>query len=335
MSKNQSSSYEKINYSLRPGKAIERKIFCEALGKLSHFSNFENYRYIGFGSTYFSDFSLIHRRLGINDLISIEMDSENSERFEFNRPFSCISTIFEHSNDALPRLKWSDPTILWLDYDYKLDRTMLQDINTFFTRAVPGSFFIISLNIRPDESDKLDAKNLKKHRIEKLTHRVGREKLPADINERNLGIKGNIDTIHEIISDQINEILLSRNGLIDEDEEKINFEQIFNIYYRDGVPMLTIGGIIFQSKQRFIFDAAKFDEYPFTRNGAEPFEIIVPSLTFKEIYTLDELLPDQIDMQDGKIKEEAKTNLPTLKPEDIKEYSKIYRYFPRFAEANF
>ena len=196
----ESSSYEKINYSLRPAKAIERKMICETLSKLSHFQNIEEYQYVGFGSPYFSDFSLIHRNLGIQDLISIEKDDFNSERFDFNRPYSCIKTIFEHSNDALPKLNWEKLTILWLDYDYRLDSSMLTDISTFFTKAQPGSFFIITIDIKPEEpkAEKLTNKELKQYRIDNLRKRLGNVKLPADIDKRNLGVKGNISTIQEI-----------------------------------------------------------------------------------------------------------------------------------------
>ena len=83
-------TYEKINYSLRPAKSIERKMLGNAFRKLSDFGAVESYRYIGFGSTYFSDFILFHKALGIKHMISIERDRENEERFRFNCPFRCI-----------------------------------------------------------------------------------------------------------------------------------------------------------------------------------------------------------------------------------------------------
>jgi hypothetical protein len=75
-------SYEKINYGLRPAKCIERKMMCEAFRRLSEFGSVESYRYIGFGSTYFSDFSLFHKHLGITNMISMEQDEHNAPRFE-------------------------------------------------------------------------------------------------------------------------------------------------------------------------------------------------------------------------------------------------------------
>ncbi len=69
-----SESYMQINYSLRPAKSVERKMLCEAIKRLAVFDKIESYKYVGFGSAYFSDFSLIHRSLGIEDMLSIEKD---------------------------------------------------------------------------------------------------------------------------------------------------------------------------------------------------------------------------------------------------------------------
>ncbi len=332
------SSYEKINYSLRPAKAIERKMFCQSMQKLSHFQNIETYRYVGFGSPFFSDFSLIHRALGISNLISLEKDDQNKDRFIFNRPFSCIESIFKHSNDALPGLGWSQPTILWLDYDYKLSSNMLKDVTTFFSQAGSGSMFVITFDIKADEpkNEKLTTKKLKQFRIDELRKRVGREYLPADIERKNLGHKGNIPIIHEIVNDLINEVLITRNGVIPDKYDRFLYKQIFNFYYNDGTPMLTLGGILFKEKQKDIFKKANFNELGFTKPGKTPFIIEVPSLTYKEIRALDQLLPDKIDLEDGKVKKSSgkSIKLPNLRKEDIIKYSKVYRYFPAFAETN-
>lgn len=334
------SSYEKINYSLRPAKAIERKMFCETMQKLSHFQNIETYQYVGFGSTYFSDFSLIHRMFGIEKMTSIEQDKNNSHRFEFNKPYSCIEMIFDNSNDALNDIDWYIPTVLWLDYDSKLDNGMFKDINTFFSQAQPSSMFIISIDIKPDDpplDQEMTAKEIKEFRLNKLMKRVNPIKLPYNIENRNLGIKGNNELAYEIVNDQITEALNTRNGVIQDPKKEIFFQQIFNIYYNDGTPMLTIGGIIFQESQREIVETAKFNDLKFYTDIGESFRIEVPSLTFKEIYTLNELLPDHVNIGTGKIDPsmQKKSKLPELSDDDVKKYAKVYRYFPTFAETNF
>src|SRR5690349_11519838 len=114
-------SYEHINYSLRPAKHVERKMLVESFRKLSEFDAIRNYRYIGFGSIYFSDFHLLHKSLGITNMLSIEKDEHNQSRFEFNSPFDCVDIKFGMSDAILPTLEWENiPTIIWLDYDGKL-----------------------------------------------------------------------------------------------------------------------------------------------------------------------------------------------------------------------
>jgi len=53
-------SYRLINYNLRPAKSVERKMLAEGMSRLSIFGKIEDYNYVGFGSTFFSDFLLLH-----------------------------------------------------------------------------------------------------------------------------------------------------------------------------------------------------------------------------------------------------------------------------------
>src|SRR3954447_22525223 len=84
------ASYERINYGLRPAKTIERKMLADTFRRLTTFGSLSSYRYVGFGSTYFSDFIAFHRALNITNMISVEKDEENAERFDFNVPFKCV-----------------------------------------------------------------------------------------------------------------------------------------------------------------------------------------------------------------------------------------------------
>jgi hypothetical protein len=154
------ASYRRINYALRPAKAVERKMLCEMFLRLHPFARVEQYRYIGFGSIYFSDFHLFHRSLGISDMLSIERDVDAKECFEFNRPYQCVRLDFRPSSEVLPELNWMSPAIVWLDYDGKLDESVLSDVITFFNRAHSGSLLLVSINVQaerePDEQGRKD-----------------------------------------------------------------------------------------------------------------------------------------------------------------------------------
>ena len=101
-----------------------------------------------------------------------------------------------------------------------------------------------------------------------------------------------------------------------------------------GSKMMTIGGLLLNSNDLEIFESLSFDEYKFVKEGEESFDIVVPSLTLKEIRFLNGLLPDGVD-SDGRILDEALCALsnPNIPSSDIKKYSKIYSFFPLYTEA--
>lgn len=321
------SSFRKINYALRPAKSVERKMLSFALKKLNHFADLSTYQYIGFGATTFHDFTLFHKDLGIHKMFSMEM-SGNKKRFNFNKPFHCINMKFGDSQTILPSLDWTQKTILWLDYDKTIQKSYLNDISTFFSSAISGSTFLITINCDPeiygDENE---------NRKENLINEIGESNLPfgnkpIDFSSNNLPI-----TLHKIINTQIKSIILNRNGGLIADE-KLAYEQLFNFHYADGAKMMTIGGVLFKETDKEKFNSANFDEYPFIKKNDEIFNIDIPILTVKEIRFLNSLLPNGID-GNGEILGEKINNAsnPNLPATDIQKYSKIYSFFPLYTEA--
>jgi len=297
------SSYEKINYSLRPSKNIERKMLCEVIARLSLIYSIEKYRYIGFGSPYFTDFVLLHKMFGINDLISIEKDKFNEDRFVFNKPYLCIEMMFEDSHEALKKIKdWNKPSILWLDYDQRLDSKMLDDTTTFFSLASPGSMFIITINVKPDDFEKdedgdliiPENKSIKQIRLEKFKNRILGSRLPYEIDDLNLGAVEFPKLIYKIITNEIINARDDRNGGLRQ-QEKLQYKQLFNFLYDDGTLMLTVGGIIYNEKQRVRIEEMNLSYFDFIRETEDSYFIKVPRLTFKEIRALDTFLPKKHD----------------------------------------
>ncbi|MFB0498123.1 hypothetical protein ABID99_004360 [Mucilaginibacter sp. OAE612] len=325
-------NFESINYTIRPGKSVERKMLCEAFARLSILDNIKDYIYIGFGSTYFTDFNLFHKTLGISKLISIEKETDFEDRINFNKPYSCIDVKFGASSEVLPRLPWKDWTqksIIWLDYTQPLMNYMLGDIRTVISEAKPGSLVLISVNINQDKRDSNENKEgdngltNKQLRIKYLEDRVGKEHIPQYAYGLNLNVENNKKVIREIINNMIDSSLLLRNVDCDE-EEKLSYLQLFNIHYKDGAEMLTVGGIIHNSTQMQKINEMNFSNLEFISFDDKCFNIVVPNLTLREVHALDMFLPSV---------DKKSIELPLFE-EDIKNYSKIYRYFPNFTEAN-
>jgi hypothetical protein len=226
-------------------------MLSEALGALACFDPIRHYSYKGFGSTYFSDFSLFHRHLGISKMDSIEQDEFNRSRFEFNKPLSCIKLWFGKSTNILPQLDWSDRTVVWLDYDGKLNPTVFADIAVFCGRARSGSVLLISVNARPEQYD--NGRRAKLEAQLRIPYKV-----PRDITDLTLGGWGKAQACRRIIYNEIVECMARTNAGLPADKKR-NYVQLVNFHYKDSAEMLTTGGIIFSEAERRHFECCGFD----------------------------------------------------------------------------
>ncbi|WP_421810735.1 O-methyltransferase [Flagellimonas sp.] len=320
------NSFEKINYSLRPAKAVERKMISFALQRLIHFSKINLYQYVGFGSTFFQDHIRFHKDLGIDNLVSIEK-SGKKKRFDFNKPFNCIEMLFGKSTDMLPKIKWDKKTILWLDYDSTLRSEYLSDVQTFFRNAVSGSTFIISINIDPNSYG-----DSNKKRLEAITEKLGETKIPKGSTNVSFSKKNFNKTICRVIHNEIISTLTKRNGVL-ETEDQLLYKPIFNFRYADGALMLTVGGVIVSNSDIPKYENCAFGDISYVKEEFDSFDIEVPSLTRKEISFLNSQLPNGIDINGTYLNKDIAAIDPLIPSEDVVKYSKIYNYFPVFIES--
>lgn len=337
------ASYRKINYSLRPAKNIERKMLSEAFRRLSTITRVDQYRYIGFGSTYFSDFELFHKELGITNMLSIEADAGSQLRFKFNRPFSCINFEFDHSYNVLPTLKYDQKDIIWLDYDGFLENYMFEDIDTIISNVQMGSVFLISFNVEPPRASICDD--------EKKDPTKMKEKMRNLLEEVNVRLSGRLNIAEEMKPGNTESILKDWNFakkcklLIDEQIQKsiknradresksIHYQQLFNFHYSDGAKMLTIGGIIYDKVIAPNVVACSFTDLPFVKSDEDAMLIDVPNLTYREIKYLNKYISS------GEMnkfpKDDAGNTIDQIVPSsEISMFHKVYRYFSTFSEAN-
>ena len=313
-------SYLRFNYNVRASKSVERKMILEVLKDLCPPSVIKDYQYIGFGSVFYTDFRLFHKDLNICDMVCIERDVENKDRFEFNKPYKCINLIMGDSFEILPKLDWKKKSITWLDYEDKLEPTMFDDIRTIVNNAKNKSFFIVTCNANPSS-----------YRKETTISEIELEKFREDfkgIANINLAAtdftaKKIIPLVHGMFSSFINDILTIKNAGISPDKQLV-FKQIFNLKYQDNSVMYTFGGVFVSPN-----DAVKIEEdikrYDFVRTGIPIYEIDVPKLTNREIDGLNSHLPN---------------NLTTFIAETIdfipknfrEAYFKLYKHFPNYME---
>jgi hypothetical protein len=314
-------SFRAFDYRIRPNKSTERKMLSDVFRKLSFFEPVENYRYIGFGSTTFADFVLFHKTLNTKEMISIERRVDYRARFEFNKPFSCIQIQYGESNDILPKLDWNIRTIGWLDYDEKLNDSVLQDIALISTKSLSGSLLIVTVNATGFQQPR----RIRTYAAtEALFLRLFKTQLNREVPSwvRGVNLQGDemAKTCRKIILDEIKVNLRNRNGLLPL-EKKVEFKPLVNIVYSDNARMLTTGGILFQASDVDVVNKCRFEDLDFVKQ--ELYEIKVPVITPRERHYLNQHLPI------GPRDELKKLGLTD---DEVEAYARSYRYSPSFAE---
>lgn len=309
-------SFEKVDYTVRPAKNIERKMLAEMFARLRVFRPVEDYTYVGLGSTFFSDFVLFHRLLGISQMVSIEREDDHSERIVFNKPFGCIQVEFGETTDVLPRLDWVEPAIVWLDYDDEINLRKLDDL-VFLAQNLPSSsFLVVTLPAFPNTFQTGNPPDLRK-RLDILRSVLG-GKVPD--SWRPIDTSDFLKTQRRIANAAIRDALASRNAALPP-EEKISYEQVLFFRYADGATMVTFGGLFLNKKDSAILRRARLRDLPFFQPQDWYFNLDPPKLTLKERHFLDKQLPAE------------DAECPGLSEQFVRSYAQLYRYFPFFVEA--
>lgn len=317
-------SYEKINYAVRPNKRTQRKMIFEALARVIGLYPSKTYAYVGFGSMWFADFLYAHRRLGLTSLTSMER-SEGYRRALFNRPFKCVKVVEGDSSDVLPRLKWKNPSIVWLDYDYQPERESLGDIRVLAENLVSGSMLLVTYEAKPPWSADADA-SAKSASLVKAFGESARTawRRRTTIAKRYRGTAEIADIypyiLVHLLWNYCNDLLV-QNGRAA--SENLSCYPLFSFYYKDGAPMITIGFALLDSNDRTVIDAIDLkSRLPFL-TGQVLFPIDVPPLTPKERAALDRCLPTA----------SPRPSFP-LDESQIRAYASLYQYYPLFAEVD-
>lgn len=310
------NSYRKIDYRLRPAKAVERRMIAEYFQRLRAFSPVENYRYIGLGSVYFSDFSLYHNICGFKEMISIEdtEDPKIKERFSFNSPLGTIQLQFGTTNTILPKLNWEQKTVTWLDFDGPLDSSVLTDISFLCAKIAPESAIFVTVNgeLADDEEGMLG-------KLEVLQKRIGIEKIPAALQSKTtIGAREIASLYQEIFSNEVKSALIGRNAGKNKSEH-FCAEQVAFFRYADGVIMYTIGWVTFLEKDRSKFNHCAFNELTHSSTEKVPFSIEIPLMTNAEIREIN-----KCKVMDNKF---SAKHIP-IPESEIKKYTSLKRFWP-------
>lgn len=307
-----------LNYALRPSKHVERKMLAEAFSRLDHLVPLDQWRYVGLGSLWFTDFSLFHRRLGFRLMHSIEAeeDPDLQKRFRANIPYE-TKLHFGSTTVQLPMIPWDDPTVVWLDYDSAIEPHVFDDINHVVSACTPPTLLLLTLNVNSGRDV---------GRLDRFRNLIGTDNVPdwvtsdADLGQ---GVDGMARAVRELITNAVTDVLTDRNAP-EQDEERLRYRQLFNFRYADGSQMLSIGGLLYRTAEEHRVTECNFDDLPFVARGEQPYVITVPLLTFRETLLLDSKLPAAPDP----------TEFPGVEQDEIDAYARLYRYLPVYVDAD-
>lgn len=326
-----------INYEIRPCKFVERRMLLASISRiLGAIRRGKDYQYIGFGGCSFTDFKLFHRELQIDKMISIEGDSYSDYKLNYNKPFNCIDIRRGKSDEVLPQIDLSIPSIIWLDYDGVLNKYMFTDIETIFYTVPAGSIFIFSCNreLKRGNYNELDdkyesSKNTERNQalsIKELKE-VFDDLVPFEIEKDACSSEKSFDTIKKMLEKKINSVLKDR---FESKGEKLSFELLYNIKYQEkgGAKIYTYGGFLFD--ERINLESVYTNDFDYISKdiNATVYTIDVPILTHKEALLLNQYIFDEE-------KEKKIIENEIVSEKDLKNYKKIYKYCPSFHDVRF
>lgn len=358
-------SFDAINYSVRLRKNIERKLIAELLQSIGKAFPIADYQYVGMGSLWFSDFVVLHKALGIRKMWSIEKYSPKRAAFNNPLGFIKVLPG-EIKDELPKLMAANVNSIVWLDYDHDLRDGIVGDLQQIGMHASCGDIFIITANahtsqVKPPALGNVSAINSS---IDKyLNEVVEASELSQSIPKNTLGpiLKEAFNTLSKLhtknlVSDRNALFQALTNGVIpgifsnnEFTNEKfpllvssalinaidsacrsagknLKFKPVFNFFYKDGAPMVTVGGVVVDQVHEEKLDALNLAEQFFFALGADQISIDVPHLTPQEKLKLDGLLteenvnpvPNDLNFE---IDEDAVIN-----------YCRFYKQYPLFSE---
>lgn len=315
-------------YHLRPNKYVDRHLFVAALERLNTFTMLKSYRYIGFGSYMFDDFKLLHERLDISSMVSLESDPVVCNRAKYNKPYKCIRIVNQSSTDYIAGDEWGiKKTIIWLDYtapknlaqQFNDVSALLNLLNTNDVFRVTFNANVSSLGDPPGEED------IHEYRLKVLKERIG-EYVPVDTKPQNMTKNGYplvlLKALHKMIGKSFVETQYDRRFLF----------PMYSTVYEDGQMMLTFTGVILddhskEKELKKIFKGLGFVNFEWDK----PSKISIPELTVKEMIEMNKLLPSGVAQEQLK----KKFDFVFSKDSEIESFAKFYKFYPSYQSVSF
>ena len=309
-------SFDSINYSLRPSKSIQRQLVFDGVEKLGIYLSFERMAYIGFGSIWFTDFVLAHKRLMISDMISVEAKAIGYKRAVFNVPYATVQVREGQFSAVLPTLYAEEriqarPWMVWLDYDYEFNESVRDDVTSLIENAPLNSVLVVTFNGLERKYGNADERP---HRLRELFGASVPDNLAKAMCRDEEMQQSLAKYALEFMSSVANDI--ARPG---------GFVPAFRILYRDGAPMITVGGVL-PTKGAAANTSEVVGRVDWPAKPIKP--ISAPHLTIREAIVLQSQLPRDVPLS----RDDVRALGFDLEEDQLEAFTAYYRHYPAFAQ---
>lgn len=299
---------------LRPNKNVERKLIVASIQSMRARFDFKGYRYVGLGSMWFVDFVLMHKVVGIDDMVTIEREKSRAKRVEFNKPFACIMPRMQEAGDALGEVLPGKKSLTWLDYDGALKQALDGDLELAIGSMEPGSVIFVSVNARVEQL----AGNVREgETLEPVDYLSAITDTDMSLQAARLTRNDFPDLVRELLQQTMASAALSLSP-------GRRYVPLWAFSYADDAEMVTVGGMLVDDAVQVQLDAAIADGIDYSTPDAL-FRIEVPVLTDKEKRALDRLLPSAGPLSVNALDFE-------LRQREVDAYQAFYLQYPMFNE---
>lgn len=330
-----------IDYELRPAKNVDRRVFVDLLARSERHMTLEGASYTSMGGYPMTDHRMIHRRLGIENLVSIDGNSDVVSRQNFNKPTEKCVCLNMFSNDLIDNLDnvFEDQAIdlqarkvIWLDYTSPCSLAdQLNEFESLLRKVAVHDIIRITLNANNDAlkysvKEGADQEEIRQARFKKLEDMVGAY-LPHGSSDDNIS-KSNFPVLLAKILGIAARKALPANG-------SHTFLPLSTVSYKDGQRMLTMTGIVIEKQNVDNFlNLTNFKSWPFFSEKFEDVKFLtVAVLTMKERMLMERLA---VSSKNENIEDHLKfKKFGNLKATDyFEDFKKHARFYPTHAQLD-
>ena len=276
-----------------------------------------DYRYVGMGGNRFYDFILVHKFLGIENMISLEHDEKMLPRAFYNLPYKFIKILNMNVYEFISSDSFLGNTIYWMDYDGSIRPDIARDIASLVPRIKSFDFVFFTVCGSPP----------RRLRDERTANRLIEVKemfgdLASGVTREDMENVNFPEAVHKVLDAAFtNAFVVRREGV---------FRPFFQVRYTDGLDMLTFGGVFAPSQEYSKFEKLLEMKVPFLSScRLQSYKIKKFDLTERERVLFDRAATTR--RSNGKERNEIwKLG---FREEDLDRYRELLRYHPRYVET--